>query len=112
MYNIYVPFENINDYVCYSFNEDGSVIYAFKDFPIDGNTYNVDKVFVNNHYSIVNSNIQVNSSDINCISSNNLTNNWTYRNDLDSILISLFFFVMFFFGIPLFLLSRFFKKRY
>ena len=109
MYNIYVPYEDISSNVCYSFNDTGDILYAFTEMPIEDIIVNADAVYLNNHYSIVNGNYKVNN--INCISENNLTNEWLYRKDLPDIFISLFFIAGFVFGIPLILFSKFFKRR-
>ena len=106
MYKVYVPYEDTSLFNNYYFNNDLSLIYATND-----NT-NFDIIDINNHYTIVNSNVDINNLVLYKIDNSNIVNNWTYRSDLPAIFISLFFMCLFFIGIPLFLLSRFFKKRW
>lgn len=105
MYSVYVPYNDINFYDFYYYNNDLTLIYATND------GVNYDIIDLKNHYNILNSD-NVDLKDSVLIDKSLLTNNWTYRNDLSDLLICFFFFIMFFVGIPLFLLSRFFKKRW
>lgn len=105
MYNIYVPYNDINSFDLYYYNNDLTLIYATND------NINYDIIDLKNHYNIINSdNVNLDNSIL--IDKSLITNNWTYRNDLSDLLICLFFFVIFFFGTPLFLFSRLFKKKF
>lgn len=105
MSNIYVPFEDLSFFTNYYYNEDLSLIYATNDF------YNYSIVDLKNHYNVFQT-TNINVDTFYSIDNNYLTNNWTYRTDFVDICFGLFFMILFFFGIPLFLISRLFKKKY
>lgn len=109
MYDVFVPFDDLSNTYCVSYNDDGSILYYFDREQLSNDTIIGKKVFINNHYNIVDSTFS--NVDFNCISNDYLTNNWFYRNDLPDVLICFFFMILFFFGIPLVLFSRIFKRK-
>lgn len=109
MYDVFVPFDDLSNNYCVTYNDDGSVLYYFDREQISNDVITGKKVFVNNHYNIIDSTFE--NIKINCINNDNLTNNWFYRNDLPDVLISFFFMISFFFCIPFILFSRIFKRK-
>lgn len=107
MYEIYVP-EIISNYSCYFYNSRGDILYATNESPTKNTDIQVEKVFTNNHYNIVSTTYHV-DEDISCLN-NPRTDNWFYRNDVVDISILVVIFSIFFFGIPVYLLSRLFKR--
>ncbi|MDD4706418.1 MAG: hypothetical protein PHS24_04330 [Bacilli bacterium] len=65
--------------------------------------------FVNSHY-LYRDNNETLTTVINCLSGEQLTNDWYYRNDLADILIIITVFCVFCFYIPLVVFSRLFKR--
>lgn len=103
---IYVPELN-NNIVCYSFI-DNETIRAYESINLNTNN-NVIDIYINSHY-ITNDNNVVLTEQPNCISNDRLTHDWKERNDLSDIIIISFFGALFFFGIPLFLIRKLFKR--
>lgn len=103
---IYIPELNEN-FVCYSFL-DSETIRAYKTTNLNENNEIVD-IYVNSHY-LTNSNNVVLLEQPNCISNEKLTHDWKERNDLSDIIVISFFGALFFFGIPLLLIKKLFKR--
>lgn len=103
---IYVPELNDN-YICYSFI-DNNTIRAYKTTNINVNNEVID-IYINSHYLTNNNNVILNEQP-NCINNDKLTNDWKYRNDLSDIFIISFIGALFFFGIPLLLIKKLFKR--
>lgn len=103
---IYIP-DLQDNYICYSFiNSD--TIRAYKTINLNDNNDYID-IYINSHY-LASNGVESLTIQPNCIDSQNLTNDWKYRNDLSDILIITFFGLLFFFGIPLLLLKKLFKR--
>lgn len=101
---IYVPF---NDYVCYSFI-DSDTIRAYESINLNANNNFID-IYINSHY-LINNGVENLMIQPNCINVDNLTTDWKYRNDLSDILFISLLGLFFFFGIPLLLLKKLFKR--
>lgn len=103
---IYIPELNDN-YICYSFL-DSETIRAYKTTELNSNNDIVD-IYVNSHY-LINPNNVVLTEQPNCISNDRLTHDWKERNDFSDIVVVSFFGALFFFGIPLLILKKLFKR--
>lgn len=103
---IYIP-DIQENYVCYSFIN-SETIRAYKSININFDNEFTD-IYVNSHY-LTSNGIENLTIQPNCIDSQYITNDWKYRNDLSDILIITFFGLLFFFGIPLLLLKKVFKR--
>lgn len=107
MYDLYVP-ESLQDYSCFFYNDAGTILYATNSVPIQNESLQVEKIFVNNHYSIVSDTI-IPNREFTCLT-NHKTTNWFYRKDAPEIAFLVVVFSIFFFYIPLKIFSRLFKK--
>lgn len=103
---IYVPELN-NNYICYSFI-DNNTIRAYKSINLNSINDYTD-IYVNSHYLTSDNSILLSEQPI-CIDHDKLTNDWKYRNDLSDILIISALGILFFFGLPLLIYRRLFKK--
>lgn len=82
---IYVP-DNLGYNSCYSFF-DGSTIRVYDRQPQLESGANYIDIYINSHYVVSPSNyIEFTESVPVCISSNQISSNWIYRNDLFEIL--------------------------
>ena len=107
MYEIYVP-EIVSNYSCYFYDSTGNILYATNEVPTKNNDIQVEKIFTKNHYNIISTTYHV-KEDISCLNISK-TDNWFYRNDVVDICILVIIFSIFFFGIPVYLFSRLFKR--
>lgn len=85
---IYVPYDNINDYKCYTLY-DKDTIRAYISTPQFNTSSNYTDYFINSHY-VFREGVQTwgNYSTLPiCLSTDNLTNEIYYRNDFSDILI-------------------------
>lgn len=95
---VYVPFNNKNDYKCYTIY-DSNTIRAYKNDPqINSNNDYVD-FYINSHYiSKIGSQYIESTQELPlCIANDNITNDYWYRLDLAHILVVVSFFLMFIF---------------
>lgn len=104
---IYVP-EFDTPIVCYSFI-DNNTIRAYKSTNLNENNDVID-IYINSHY-LTNNNTIFLTEQPNCISNDRLTHDWKERNDVADIIVISFFGALFFFGIPLLLIKKLFKRR-
>lgn len=107
MYELYIP-ENLQNYSCFFYNDNGTILYATNSTPIENQPIQVEKIFVNNHYSIIHDTL-LPTKNYNCLD-NQKTTNWFYRKDSLDIALLVIIFSIFFFVIPIYLLSRLFKR--
>lgn len=105
---IYLPIE-LSDNYCVTFY-DSNTIRVYDNNTIVDNQINYTDYYINSHY-INNSFYSELPNNLNCISHEKITNNWKYRNDLKDILIISTLLCILFFGVPLFLISKLFKKK-
>lgn len=86
MSKIYVPVENINNNYCYEVL-DSQTIRVFPNSLVVGDNSYTD-YYINSHYlykeGIIN---LLDVSTVNCVSKENITNDYYYRNDLAHIII-------------------------
>ena len=101
---IYIPFDN---YICYSFI-DSNNIRAYETINLNTDNNFID-IYINSHY-LTNNGVENLIIQPNCIDSDKLTTDWKNRNDLSDIVLITFFGCLFFFGIPLLLLKKLFKR--
>lgn len=99
---IYVPSEYVNS-SCFTINN--GYIRAYTN---DSLTEYVD-IYVNQDYMLKKGNTTY-TQNITCDSLNTLTDDWLYRLDLDKILICLLILIILVIGIPLKVVSRFFRR--
>lgn len=112
MNKIYLPVENTNDFKCYSVQNDYT-IRAYVDTPqIDSSSNYVD-FYINSHY-LEKTGVQTWGNYTQylpiCLSNENITNDFYYRNDFPDILFMFLVFVFFGMYIPFRIIRRFFKK--
>lgn len=107
MYELYIP-ESLQNYSCFFYNDDGSILYATNSEPSQNEPIQVEKIFVNNHYSIVSDTVTF-TENHQCLT-NTKTTNWFYRKDVLNIALLVLIFSTFFFYIPLKIFSRLFKR--
>lgn len=107
MKNVYIPFENVNDYACYSIR-DNNTIRAYKNQPAPNSSSDYVDFYINSHY-LENYGVQTwsnyNSNLPTCISKDIMTNNYIYRNDLADIFIIYLFII----GIPFLIVIKMIK---
>lgn len=112
MYNIYLPIDNVDEFACYSvYNED--TIRAYVNMPqIDSSSNYVD-FYINSHY-LEKHGIQewghYTQYLPTCISKENITNNYYYRNDFSSSLFIFTIFAIFGILIPIKIFVRLFRR--
>lgn len=113
---VYVPVENLSDYACYSVY-DRETIRAYKLKPHVNTSTEYTDFYINSNYlektgtqtwGNYNNNLPV------CISAENLTNSYAYRNDFADILIIFFIFAFVIYFIVSKLIKTFFRgfKRF
>lgn len=112
MKNIYLPFDNINDFACYSVI-DKDTIRAYRTQPqIESSSEYVD-FYINSHYlektgtqswGQWSSNLPI------CVSKDSFTNNYYYRNDFASSLFIFTIFAIFGIMIPIKIFVRLFRR--
>jgi hypothetical protein len=105
--NIYVP---NNTYACYVVI-DNQTIRAYEKDPNAnmGISINYRDYYINSHY-LYRDNSEVINQSITCISSEILTDNWYYRNDLPDILMIIVIFCLFGLYLPIQVVLRLFKR--
>ena len=107
MYDLYVP-DIVSNYRCYFYDNSGEILYATNELPSKDTTIEVEKIFVNNHYSIIHDTLNI-TSDISCLD-NNITTSSLYRKDIVDISILVVIMSIFLFFIPVYIFSRLFKR--
>lgn len=80
---VYVPSFNSNNCVVIS---NGDTIRVYDRIPTNNTTTYYTDYYINSHYLSVRGSTNYNYN-VNCISSDNITTNWIYRNDLVDILL-------------------------
>lgn len=105
---IYVP--DIN-YACYVVQSEG-VIRAYEQIPNYNSTINYRDYYINSNYIYRDSYTSFGSYSTlpTCLSNDNLTTDYWYRNDFDKILIILIIMFFFIVIIPVKILKRFFRR--
>lgn len=112
MEHIYLPVENVNDFKCYHFYN-ADTIRAYKKVPqLDSSSDYVD-FYINSHY-LKNNGTQTwgsyHSNLPSCLSTDSITNNYFYRNDLFDILGCFMILSIFCIYFPISLFSKCFKR--
>lgn len=107
MYELYVP-ESVSNYSCYFYNDNGSILYATNEQPVEGSTIQVEKIFTNNHYTIIHDTLNITKT-TSCLS-NQITSSTLYRKDVVEISVLVVIMSFFFFFIPVYIFSRLFKR--
>lgn len=112
MNKIYLPIENVSDYKCYSVYDKDTIRAYVQQPQLDSSSQYVD-FYINSHY-LQKTGIQTwgqwNNTLPVCLSSNNITNEVYYRNDLDSILIIFLVLFIFIIALPYKVMSRAFGR--
>lgn len=112
MKNIYLPVENVNDFACYSvYNND--TIRAYYTMPQVNSSSNYKDFYINSHYLEKEGTQNFNSYNQylpSCISKENITNNYYYRNDFASSLFIFTIFAIFGILIPIKIFVRLFRR--
>lgn len=106
---VYVP--NLNDYKCV-YVRDTNTVRAYKQNPKANTTVEYVDYYINSNY-IYTEGTQSFGNYPNlphCLSADNLTNDFYYRNDFDSILIIFVIIVIFSIWLPFKIFSRFCKR--
>lgn len=106
---IYVP--DLTNYKCFYVQSEG-VIRAYEEIPTNNSSVNYRDYYINSNY-IFKDGVQSfnNYSTIPiCLEKSNLTTEYYYRNDFDSILIIFLIVSIFAFYLPLKLISRFTRR--
>lgn len=111
MNNIYLPIEDFSSYSCYII-QDNDTIRAYKQMPVINSNIDYTDYYINSHYIYKNGsqNFGPYSTIPVCLSTDILTNNLYYRNDMPDILLMFLIISIFAFYIPFKIVSRFFKK--
>lgn len=106
---IYVP--DIENYECYYIQSEG-VIRAYEDMPTRESTVNYRDYYINSDYIYKDGSQSFNSYSTLpvCLSSDVITNDINYRNDLADILIVFFIYAIFCVYIPLKIFMRLFRR--
>lgn len=108
---IYVPYTNKSDFACYSVY-DKDTIRAYRTSPQANSTIDYTDFYINSNY--INKNGQQTFGNFSnlptCISSDNITDNVFFRNDIDSILITFFIILLICFYFPYRIISRLFGR--
>lgn len=114
---VYVPKYNSNIHRCvYVLNNNTIRVYRQVPYNPSGtqNTVNIDYIdfhYNSNYYETYGrTSFRYNTALPTCLTSNQITDNWYYRNDLSDILLSFSIIVVFGFGIPIIVFKRLFKK--
>lgn len=112
MKNIFLPVDNVSDFACYSVI-DKDTIRAYSTMPQLNSSSNYVDFYINSHY-LEKEGTQTWGSYTQylpvCISSSAITNDFYYRNDLDSILIIFSIMCIFIFYIPIKVFLRLFRR--
>lgn len=106
---IYVP--DLENYQCFVVRSE-EIIRAYKQTPYNNSTIEYRDYYFNSNY-LYQDGIQTFSQYTTlpvCLDNNNLTTNFYYRNDLDSILTSFLIISIFILLIPITILKRFFRR--
>lgn len=106
---IYVP--DLENYKCFVVRSE-NVIRAYKQIPYNNSTIEYRDYYFNSNYLYQDGEqtfSQYTTLPI-CLDNNNLTTNFYYRNDLDSILTSFLIISIFMLLIPITILKRFFRR--
>ncbi len=106
---IYVP--DLENYQCYVVQSEG-VIRAYEQLPANDVTTNYRDYYINSDYIYKDgvTTFSHYSSIPVCLDSNNLTNDFYYRNDIDKILIIFLILFIFIIFIPFKIVLRFFRR--
>lgn len=104
---IYVP--NLEDYSCFIV-KDENTIRAYEDIPFEDSSINYRDYFINANYIYRDGTEDFNTDIPVCLSKDVLTDNFYYRNDLDSILIIFLIFSIFSIYLPIKLFKRLFRR--
>lgn len=104
---IYMP--NLNDYECFVVLND-TTIRAYEEMPIENTTIPFRDYFINANYIYKDGFEDFTTNVPVCLSSDVLTDNFYYRNDLDSILIIFLILSIFAFYLPIKLFKRLFRR--
>ena len=102
---IYIPIDNFDNTCVNVIDKDTVRVINTND---DLGIYSYTDYFVNSHY-LSKEGFLTDISSYSC--SSNITNLWYYRNDVADIFLMCFIGALFFFGIPLIIFRRFFKKH-
>lgn len=104
---IYVPDDTYSCYVVL----DKDTIRAYHEVPTYQSSVAYTDFYINSHY-LTNTGVQrfYNDYSIDCLDSSTLTTDFYYRNDLSDILLSFLIIVIIIFGIPYYLLKKFFRR--
>lgn len=113
MNKIYLPVDNVNDFKCYSVQNDYT-IRAYSNVPQVNTSSNYVDFFINSHY-LEKEGTQTwgNYTQYlpSCISSESITNDFYYRNDFASILFVFIVFAIVIIYFPIKIWSKIFKKK-
>lgn len=108
---IYIPYENKNDFACYSIY-DKDTIRAYTTTPNYNTTTNYTDFYINSHY--LNKTGQQTWNNYStlptCIDTDNISDNVFYRNDLNDILLCTFIILIVCFYFPYKIISRLFGR--
>lgn len=112
MKNVYLPIDNVNDFACYSVL-DKDTIRAFSSMPQINTSSNYVDFYINSHY-LEKEGTQTWGSYVQylpeCISSDAITTDFYYRNDMSQILIMFIILCIFIFYIPIKVFLRLFRR--
>ena len=103
---LYVPIDSFNNVCVEKLNTDIIRVYDSVNINQENNYTDYNST---NHYASYKSSIIL-TSNPNCVSSEHLTNDIYYRNDLSHILVIFFIMSIFIFYIPFKLIMRFYRK--
>lgn len=108
---IFLPGELINSNYKYTLSDGVIRVITNNNCYNNYNTTYCDcyDVYLNNDYMVSNV-INCNNNPTNYVTSVRFTDDYYYRKDLSDILLSFFIILLICFGIPLFIVSRFYKK--
>ena len=112
MKNVYLPIDNVNDFACYSVL-DKDTIRAYSSRPQINTSSNYVDFYINSHY-LEKEGTQTWGSHVaylpECISSDAITTDFYYRNDMSQILIMFIILCIFIFYIPIKVFLRLFRR--
>lgn len=111
MENIYLPVDDVSEFACYSI-VGSDTIRAYNSIPRVNSSSNYVDFYINSHY-LEKEGTQTwgqYSSLPSCISSNSITNDFYYRNDLSDIMIIFFIMLIICFYFPVRVVCRLFRR--
>lgn len=112
MKNVYLPIDNVNDFACYSVL-DKDTIRAYSTRPQINTSSNYVDFYINSHYLEKEGTQSFGSYSPylpECISSDAITTDFYYRNDMSQILIMFIILCIFIFYIPIKVFLRLFRR--